>query len=92
LTHAVLRIRRRLVDRRGNGAGQFVRFSARVDRKGVYAVPILWGIAIVHRGIMASGRSGRDRPPVEVEHQLLAIDVVDLDTDLVETEFPDRGQ
>jgi hypothetical protein len=41
---------------------------------------------------MVAGRSGGGRPPIKMEHQLLAVDVVDLDADLLEAEAADDRQ
>ena len=91
---AVLGIGRGLVDRRRDGPGQLVGFGAGMDGQRVEGLSSRSGVVglIVHRGIMASAGSGCDVPAVELEHELLAVDVVDLDADLAEAESADDRQ
>jgi hypothetical protein len=46
-------------------------------------------IGVVHRGIMAFAGLGRDGPVIQLEHELLAIDIVDPDPGLPEPESRD---
>src|SRR5687767_13053159 len=65
-----------------SSSGSAPAWTARVSKERS-ASSVLSGIA----AIMASARSPCGGPIVELEDQLLAIDVVDLDADLAEAEF-----
>ena len=88
---AVLGIGRGLVDRRRDGPGQLVGFGAGMDG---HASRRPGSSSLMAAGSPAAWLEGRraGRPAVELEDELLAVDVVDLDADLRETEAPDDRQ